>query len=435
MSVSSFELRKKFLSFFASKGHKIVPSAPLLPKDDPTLLFVNAGMVPFKDIFTGKEKSSFNKATSSQKCVRAGGKHNDLENVGRTARHHTFFEMLGNFSFGDYFKETACLYAWEFLTKELGLDPNKISVTVFGGEGNLPADTEAETIWRDVIGLPQKAISRRGSADNFWSMGDTGPCGPCTEIHYNRGDIIADFGDDDKESDQVMEVWNIVFMQYEKKADGTLIPLPAPSVDTGMGLERLATVINKLSSNYETDLLNPLVLAAAKLAKKTYKKSGSEDDVSLRVIADHSRTTAFLLADGVLPGNEGRGYVLRRIMRRAIRHGARLGLDKPFFHNICSLVTEIYKDIYPELKQANDFIIKVVEQEEELFRRTLERGLDLFAKATEKLKKGDKLDGATVFNLYETYGFPPDLTKTLAEEKQFEIDWTSFEKAKQNHVT
>lgn len=431
--VSSKELRSQFLSFFESKGHKVVASSPLLPKDDPTLLFVNAGMVQFKDVFTGKEKRPYTRATTSQKCVRAGGKHNDLENVGRTARHHTFFEMLGNFSFGDYFKEEACLYAWEFLTQVLKLDPSKMTVTVFGGEGTLPADDEAERIWRDVVGLPAHAISRKGAADNFWAMGDTGPCGPCTEIHYDRSAIKSTFGGDDAEGDTTMEFWNLVFMQFERKADGTLIPLPAPSVDTGMGLERLCTIINGYSSNYETDLLKPFVQKAATLSHKTYTASDSEDDVSMRVIADHSRATCFLIADGVLPSNEGRGYVLRRIMRRAIRYGSRLGLNQLFFHEVCGEVVQHMGSVYPELKTAAALIQKVVMLEEETFRKTLDRGLTLFQESSAHLARGQKLDGGLVFKLYETYGFPSDLTTILAEENGLEIDWPQFEAAKTAH--
>lgn len=421
----STQIRQQFLDFFKSKGHEIVASSPLLPHDDATLLFVNAGMVQFKDVFTGKEKRPYKRATSSQKCVRAGGKHNDLENVGRTARHHTFFEMLGNFSFGDYFKQEACAYAWEFLTQVLKMDTSKLSITVFGGEGNLPADTEAEEIWKS-LGVPAHQISRKGAEDNFWSMGDTGACGPCTEIHYNRGT-----GED--EGDQMMEFWNIVFMQYERKADGSLIPLPAPSVDTGMGLERICTILNNLPSNYECDLLKPLVEACARKSHKTYQASDNEDDVSMRVIADHSRATAFLISDGILPTNDGRGYVLRRIMRRAIRHGARLGFDKAFFHEICDLVVEQYKSVYPELGNARALIQKVVLQEEESFRRTLSRGLELFAQATSGLHAGDSLDGSVVFKLYETYGFPSDLTEVLAEEKKLNINWVTFEQAQKTH--
>ncbi|MBH1989057.1 MAG: alanine--tRNA ligase [Myxococcaceae bacterium] len=418
-------IRQKFLEFFHRKGHEVIASSPLLPQDDPTLLFVNAGMVPFKDVFTGQEKRFYTRATSSQKCVRAGGKHNDLENVGRTARHHTFFEMLGNFSFGDYFKKEACAYAWEFLTQELHMDPKKLFITVFGGEGTLPPDTEAEEIWKQ-IGVPSHQISRKGAADNFWSMGDTGPCGPCTEIHYDRGE-----GED--EGDRRMEFWNLVFMQYERKADGTLVPLPAPSVDTGMGLERVTTILNGLQSNYDTDLLKSLVDFCARQSGKNYQASDLEDDVSMRVIADHSRATTFLIADGVLPSNDGRGYVLRRIMRRAIRHGARLGFKQAFFQEVCAQVVAQYQSIYPELNQAKALIQKVVLQEEESFRRTLGRGLELFHQAIKSLKPGDSLDGAVVFKLYETYGFPADLTEILAEEKKLNLDWVSFEKAKKAH--
>lgn len=431
--IQSQELRSRFLKYFASKGHTIVPSSPLLPKDDPTLLFINAGMAQFKDVFTGKEKRAYTRATSSQKCVRAGGKHNDLENVGRTARHHTFFEMLGNFSFGDYFKEDACKYAWEFLTKDVGLDPKRLSVTVFGGENGLPADEEAERIWHEVVGVPKEAISRKGAADNFWAMGDTGPCGPCTEIHYDRSDAPNAFGGDDAEGDKVLEIWNLVFMQYEKKSDGSLIPLPAPCVDTGMGLERLCMVVGGLPSNYDTDLLKPFIDLTSTLCGKTYQSSDSEDDVSLRVIADHCRTTAFLIADGIMPSNEGRGYVLRRIMRRAIRHGARLGFDKPFFHTICEHVVTIFHATYPELTAAKDLIQKVVLQEEETFRRTLQRGLQLFDNVAKPLSAGSQLDGAVVFRLHETYGFPSDLTETLAKERNLAINWQQFDNAKKRH--
>ena len=421
----SEQIRQKFLDFFQSKQHQVLASSPLLPHDDPTLLFVNAGMVQFKDLFTGKETRSYKRATTSQKCIRVGGKHNDLENVGRTARHHTFFEMLGNFSFGDYFKKEACAYALEFLTQVLQMDPKKLHMTVFGGENNLPADTEAEKIWRD-LGIPAHQISRKGAEDNFWSMGDTGPCGPCTEIHYDRGE-----GED--EGDRMMEFWNLVFMQYERQTDGSLTPLPAPSVDTGMGLERICTILNNLSSNYECDLLKPLVEACAKKSGKKYMGSDLEDDVSMRVIADHSRATAFLIADGIVPSNEGRGYVLRRIMRRAIRHSARLGFEKPFFHEMCDLVVKQYLSVYPELKEARALIQKVVIQEEESFRRTLSRGLELFEQAIAHLKAGDSLEGSVVFKLYETYGFPVDLTEVLAEERKLNINWSEFEKAKKVH--
>jgi alanyl-tRNA synthetase len=433
MKITGDELRARFLSYFERQSHRRVASAPLLPQGDPTLLFVNAGMVQFKDVFTGREKRDYSRATSSQKCVRAGGKHNDLENVGRTARHHTFFEMLGNFSFGDYFKEEACKMAWEFLTEDLGMDKSRLTVTVFGGEGDLPADEDAERIWRDVVGVPADRISRHGAKDNFWAMGETGPCGPCTEIHYDRGQVEGTFGGDDPEGDQVLEVWNLVFMQFDRQPDGTLNPLPAPSVDTGMGLERLAMVMNGLASNYDTDLLFPFVKYTADKAGKTYTSSDGEDDVSLRVVADHCRTTAFLIADGVLPGNDGRGYVLRRIMRRAIRHGARLGFDQPFFDRCCLKVVDHFSASYPELEKARSLIEKVVRQEEETFRRTLDRGLALFAEATADLNKGDALDGGVVHKLHETYGFPTDLTEVLAGERELQIDWPAYEKAKKEH--
>ncbi len=430
MSISSKELRSRFLTFFNNKQHQIVKSAPLLPIDDPTLLFINAGMAQFKDVFTGLEKRSYNKACSSQKCVRAGGKHNDLENVGQTARHHVFFEMLGNFSFGDYFKKEACLYAWEFLTQELQLDPKKLTITVFGGEDDLPADEEVESIWRDVVGVDASKISRKGAADNFWAMGDTGPCGPCSEIHYSRGNKKAAFGDDD---DIEMEVWNLVFMQYERKKDNSLIPLLAPCVDTGMGLERLCTVVNNLASNYDTDLLHPYIDYCSKLCQKTYKSSNSPDDISLRVIADHCRAVSFIIADGILPANEGRGYVLRRIMRRAIRHGARLGFNELFFHKVCALVVKNMGEFYPELYETLSLIEKVALQEEEVFRKTLDRGLQLFGEKSAMLKPGDELDGTIGFRLYETYGFPPDLTSVLAGERELKIDWPKFDQAKLAH--
>ena len=428
-------LRAAFLSYFEKHGHRVVKSAPLVPQADPTLLFTNAGMVQFKDLFTGKETRDYTRATSSQKCVRAGGKHNDLENVGRTARHHTFFEMLGNFSFGDYFKEDACRFAWEFLTKELGMPAERLSVTVFGGdeEEDLPPDEDAERIWRDVVGVPKERISRCGKKDNFWAMGDTGPCGPCTEIHFDRGEVKGAFGGDDPEGDRVLEVWNLVFMQYERHPDGKLTPLPKPSVDTGMGLERLAMVMNGVASNYDTDLLRPLITLTEERTGKKYSSSDGDDDVSMRVIADHARATAFLIADGVLPSNEGRGYVLRRIMRRAIRHGRRLGFDKPFFHDSCLKAVEMFQGHYPELKDARSLIEKMVRLEEETFRRTLDRGLKLFEEAAEGLGRGDVLDGRTVFRLYETYGFPTDLTEVLAKERGLRIDEDGYEAAKKAH--
>jgi alanyl-tRNA synthetase len=432
---SGAELRAAFLEFFESRGHRAVRSAPLLPEGDATLLFVNAGMVPFKDVFTGRDKRDYSRATSSQKCVRAGGKHNDLENVGRTARHHTFFEMLGNFSFGDYFKEDACKYGWEFLTEVLGIDASRLSVTVFGGdeEDGLPADEDTERIWHEVVGVPKDRISRCGKKDNFWAMGDTGPCGPCTEIHYDRGEVEGAFGGDDPEGDRVLEVWNLVFMQYDRAASGELNPLEQTGVDTGMGLERLAMVMGGHASNYDTDLLRPLIATLEKDTGKTYRSSDDDDDVSMRVIADHARATAFLIGDGVLPSNEGRGYVLRRIMRRAIRHGARLGFEELFFERICMQVMDIFGDAYPELGKAKALIEKMVRLEEETFRKTLDRGLKLFAEAAEGLHAGDVVDGRTVFKLYETYGFPTDLTEVICEERGLSIDWDGYAAAKKVH--
>jgi len=432
--ISGAVLRKKFLQFFEGERHAVVKSASLVPHGDDTLLFTNAGMVQFKDVFTGKDKRDYTRATTAQKCVRAGGKHNDLENVGRTARHHTFFEMLGNFSFGDYFKEDACRYAWKFLTEELKIPVEKLSVTVFGGENGLPADEEAERIWRDKVGVPSSKISRHGAKDNFWAMGDTGPCGPCTEIHFDRGVVEGSFGGDDPEGDRVLEVWNLVFMQYERKQDGTLVPLPAPSVDTGMGLERLTMVMNGVASNYDTDLLRPVITHVEQALSKKYTSSDNDDDVAMRVIADHARTAAFLIADGVQPGNGKRDYVLRRIMRRAVLHGERLGFREPFLAACCALVVENFGEAYPELKEARELIRRTVTNEEELFRQTLSRGLLRFERASSGLAKNTALDGGTVFDLYATFGFPPDLTEILAKERGLTIDEPGFEKAKEQHA-
>jgi len=432
MTIGSLQLRKSFLDFFRERQHVIEKSAPLIPEDDPTLLFVNAGMVPFKNVFTQKEVRPYKRAASSQKCVRAGGKHNDLENVGQTTRHHTFFEMLGNFSFGDYFKEDAIAFAWRFLTEVVGLDESRLSVSVFAGDQQVPADTEAQAIWQDKVGVAKDRIMHLGRADNFWQMGDTGPCGPCTEIYYDRSDITAGFGGD-RLDDKNIEIWNLVFMQYEMLADGSLKPLPAPCVDTGMGLERLLCVANRLPSNYDTDLLRPLIATAEVLSQKTYHGSDSSDDMAMRVIADHARATAFLIADGLFPSNDGRGYVLRRFMRRAIRHGAHLGLNEPFFHHVCLAVASVMGDPYKELIEAKPLIDKVVRQEEEAFRKTLDRGLQLFFAQTKDLGKGASLGGDVVFRLYETYGFPPDLTEDLAKERALSIDWQQFDLARKEH--
>jgi alanyl-tRNA synthetase len=432
MTMASNLLREKFLEFFRKNNHFIEQSAPLIPQDDPTLLFINAGMAPFKNVFTQKEIRPYKRAASSQKCVRAGGKHNDLENVGQTGRHHTFFEMLGNFSFGDYFKEEAITFAWKFLTEELNLDKSRLSVSVFAGDEQIPKDIEAFNIWHKKIGLQQTSIKLLGRADNFWQMGDSGPCGPCSEIYYDRRDIKIGFGPED-EDEKNIEVWNLVFMQYEMDASGSLHPLPAPCVDTGMGLERLACIVNNLPSNYDTDLLLPLIKKAEQISNKSYHASNSSDDVAMRVIADHARSCAFLIADGLFPSNEGRGYVLRRFMRRAIRHGAHLGLHQPFFHHVCLKVVSMMSDIYGELNDAKTLIERVVLQEEESFRKTLDRGLMLFNQQTKKLSQKHRLPGDIVFRLYETYGFPPDLTEDLAKEHGLTIDWPSFEDAKKLH--
>ncbi|HZS39560.1 MAG TPA: alanine--tRNA ligase-related protein, partial [Polyangia bacterium] len=373
---SSSQVRSSFLDYFRKHGHEAVRSSPLVPADDPTLLFTNAGMVQFKDVFTGRESRPYSRATSSQKCVRAGGKHNDLENVGRTARHQTFFEMLGNFSFGDYFKEQAIAYAWEWLTRELALDRDRLVITVFGGDAalGLGPDDEARAIWKKVTGFSDERIRGLGMKDNFWMMGDTGPQGPCSEIYYYFGD--AKHADPGKLTDEPgpdgvgwTEIWNLVFMQFERKAkDAPLTPLPRPSIDTGAGLERVTAVVQGVTSNYDTDLLRPIVELAGAMAKKKYGASMSDDDVSMRVLADHARASAFLIADGVSPSNEGRGYVLRRIMRRAIRHGVRLGLEQERFAQLCVQVIEMMSEPYPELRTAAPLISRTASTEDENFR-------------------------------------------------------------------
>jgi alanyl-tRNA synthetase len=433
--MKSAEIRQSFLGFFQKRGHEVVRSSPLVPHDDPTLLFTNAGMVQFKDVFTGKETRAVPRATSSQKCVRAGGKHNDLENVGRTARHHTFFEMLGNFSFGDYFKEGAITFAWEWLTRELGIDARRLIITVFGGEAGVAVapDDEARALWRKVTGLGDERIVGMGMKDNFWMMGDTGPQGPCSEIHYFVGDGEPDyrrFGEEPApDGSGWMEIWNLVFMQFEKKSrDAALVPLPRPSIDTGAGLERVCAVIEDVRSNYDTDLLRPLVDAAAARAKKRYGASMADDDVSMRVLADHARATGFLMADGVLPSNEGRGYVLRRIMRRAIRHGVRLGLAEGDFAALCLDVVERMGGPYPELKEARGLIERAAQAEDTGFRRTLDRGLRLIEDELGSRQRGATLPGEIVFRLYDTFGFPADLTRVIAEERGFSVDEAGFER-------
>jgi alanyl-tRNA synthetase len=417
--MTSAELRAAFLAFFAQRGHSIQPSSSLVPGNDPTLLFTNAGMVQFKDVFLGREHRSFTKAATSQRCVRAGGKHNDLENVGYTARHHTFFEMLGNFSFGDYFKKEAIYYAWEFLTKEMGIPVEKLWVTVYA------EDHEAEAIWLDEVGISPERFSRIATKDNFWSMGDVGPCGPCTEIFYDHGEHIfgGPPGSPDEDGDRYIEIWNLVFMQYDRSADGTMTPLPKPSVDTGMGLERIAAILQGVHSNYETDLFQKLLNAAAQLA--------NTDDLansSLRVIADHIRSCAFLITDGVMPSNEGRGYVLRRIIRRALRHGYRLGIQEVFFHKLVAPLVAEMGDAYPELKAAQAQVERVLKKEEERFAETLGQGMKLLEACVAKLD-GTVIPGDTVFQLYDTYGFPVDLTADFAREHNLTVDYDGFDTA------
>jgi alanyl-tRNA synthetase len=432
------EIREMFLRFFEERGHRRVPSSSLVPQNDPTLLFTNAGMNQFKDVFTGRETREYRRATTAQKCVRAGGKHNDLENVGFTARHHTFFEMLGNFSFGDYFKKEAIAWAWEFVTskKWLGLPADRLAATVFAGEGNIPWDQEAYDLWK-AQGVPEDRIHKLGAKDNFWAMGDTGPCGPCSEIHFFQGNDIpcAEEAAGRQclgvacDCDRWLEIWNLVFMQFERKQDGSLVPLPRPSIDTGAGLERMASVAQGKRSNYDTDLFQNIIRAIEKLAGKKYD-AASDDGVSMRVIADHARATTFLVGDGVLPSNEGRGYVLRRIMRRAIRHGKRLGLEKPFLADVCSAVIEEMGAAYPEIRENRPFILKVAQQEEESFRRTLDKGLEILEAEMARLAKTGEtvVPGKLAFQLYDTFGFPMDLTRVIAAERGFGVDESGFDR-------
>ncbi len=422
----SNEIRDAFLKYFESKGHKILPSSPLVPQNDPTLLFTNAGMVQFKDIFTGRETSQIKRATTSQKCMRAGGKHNDLENVGHTARHHTFFEMLGNFSFGDYFKNDAIAFAYEFLTKVAGLDKSRLYITIYRD------DEEAFRLWQEVAGFEPSRIFRMGEKDNFWAMGDTGPCGPCSEIIYDQGSNVGCKRPDCTvgcDCDRFLEIWNLVFMQYERDSDGQMKPLPRPSIDTGMGLERLTAVLQSKLSNFDTDIFREIIETAAEIAKVAYHKESSTD-TSLRVIADHSRAASFLISDGVLPSNEGRGYVLRRIIRRAIRHGHLLGIKDIFFYKVCESVVKKMGGHYSELVRSLDLITKATRYEEERFRETLEKGLEILKTEFDRLKKNNlnTVPGDTVFRLYDTYGFPADLTSIIAQENGFVIDLAGFEK-------
>ena len=422
------EIRKKFLDYFAKQNHAIEHSSSLVPLNDKTLLFTNSGMVPFKDVFSGAEKRPYTRAASCQRCVRAGGKHNDLENVGYTARHHTFFEMLGNFSFGDYFKREAIRFAWEFLTEEIKLPPEKLWVSVFED------DDEAEDIWVNEIGFPKNRISRCGAKDNFWQMGDTGPCGPCSEIFYDHGESIPGGppGHADEDGDRYIEIWNLVFTQFDKQDDGYLKPLDAPCVDTGMGLERLAAVLQHVNNNYDTDGFQELTKAIVELSDS--ELNIDQTDPSVRVIADHIRSTAFMTADGVIPSNEGRGYVLRRIIRRAIRHGHRIGINKVFFYRLAPILALQMKEIYPELKKNLANVEKILKREEDRFLETLDQGMSILEESISKLTSSE-IDGKTVFKLYDTFGFPVDLTADVAREKGLTLDMEGFdlEMEKQRH--
>jgi len=429
---SGTEIRRLFVDYFERRDHRVVPSSSLVPVSDPTLLFANAGMNQFKDVFLGREKRDYVRAVSSQKCVRAGGKHNDLENVGVTARHHTFFEMLGNFSFGDYFKEEAIAYAWEFLTRELGLPEERLTATIFAGEGPFPRDDEARRLWAKHVS--EDRILECGMKDNFWAMGDTGPCGPCSEIHYYQSDAIpcaeeAGGGSCrgvECECDRWLEVWNLVFMQYDRDESGGIEPLPAPCIDTGMGLERVTAVVQGKSSNYDTDLFTPLIEAAAALAGRSYGRD-ERDDVSLRVVADHLRALTFLIADGVLPGNEGRGYVLRKIMRRAMRHGKRLGIGGAFLAELVPTVVSEMSGAYPELLAQQESIRRVAGVEEERFGSTLKQAVSVFEQIAKDLPPGSAIPGADAFKLYDTYGLALDFTEELAAERQLSVDREGFD--------
>ena len=422
MITSTDDIRRSFLRHFADADHEVRPSAPLVPFNDPTLMFVNAGMVPFKDVFTGAERAPAPRATSAQKCVRAGGKHNDLDNVGYTARHHTFFEMLGNFSFGDYFKPQAVELAWKLLVTEWGLAPDRLTVTVFH------TDDEAADLWRRIAGLPDDRIIRIASADNFWSMGESGPCGPCSEIFYDHGDHIAGGppGSAEEDGDRFVEIWNLVFMQYDQRADGERLDLPRPSIDTGMGLERIAAVLQGVHDNYDIDLFRALIAASEEL---TGVASTGEARASHRVIADHLRACGFLLADGVTPSNEGRGYVLRRIMRRAMRHVRLLGVDQPLMHRLVPTLVAEMGAAYPELVRAQPLVTETLEREEVRFRRTLDTGLRLLDEAAGELEAGEPLPGRTAFKLYDTYGFPYDLTADALRARGLSVDRAGFDAA------
>lgn len=427
MTMTGNEVRKKFLDYFQAHNHKIVRSSSLVPHDDPTLLFTNAGMVQFKRIFLGEESRGYKRATSSQKCVRAGGKHNDLENVGYTARHHTFFEMLGNFSFGDYFKEKAIDFGWDLLTNGYGLDPEKLWISIYLD------DEEAHEIWNRQIGVPAEKIARFGEKDNFWAMGDTGPCGPCSEIHLDRGEHLGCGRPDCAvgcDCDRWLEIWNLVFMQYNRDADGKLTPLPKPSIDTGLGLERMTAIVQDVPTNFDTDLIYPIMQEVENLSQKAMGDT-FHTDVAMKVIADHSRAAAFLIGDGILPSNEGRGYVLRRIMRRAIRYGRNIGLVEPFLHKTARVVFDIMNPAYPELSEGSAFITNVIKNEEIRFAETLDHGLKLLEETLSEMKaKGtQEVPGEVIFKLYDTYGFPVDIVQDVVRDQKISLDMNGFESA------
>jgi alanyl-tRNA synthetase len=432
-AMTADEIRAAFLAFFASRGHRAVRSSSLVPESDPTLLFANAGMNQFKDVFLGKEKRDYKRAASSQKCVRAGGKHNDLENVGVTARHHTFFEMLGNFSFGDYFKKEAIAFAWELLTGDFGLPKERLQVTIFKGEDGVPRDVEAHGFWKQHVS--EDRILELGAKENFWAMGETGPCGPCSEIHFFQGNQLPCAEEEagrtclgvECECDRWLEVWNLVFMQYDRDASGKLTPLPAPCIDTGMGLERIAAVVQGRLSNYDTDLFQPLIAAVAERAGTSYGAS-KDGDVSMRVVADHLRAMTFLIADGVMPGNEGRGYVLRKIMRRAMRHGKRLGIEGQFLHELVQVVVARMGGAFPELRTHAETVSRVVRAEEERFGTTLKQAFAIFEQVAARHASSGTIPGPEVFRLYDTYGLPMDFTEELAREKGLAVDRPGFER-------
>jgi alanyl-tRNA synthetase len=429
--MTSREARSTFLSFFSERGHRVVPSSPLVLPSDPTLLFANAGMNQFKDVFTGRETRSYVRAATSQKCLRVSGKHNDLEQVGRTPRHHTFFEMLGNFSFGDYFKEDAISFAWELITKVYGLPVDRLWVTIFGGSAAAGRDDEAYRIWKDRVGVRPDRILELGEKDNFWRMGDTGPCGPCSEIHYDLGEdltSVSGVSNPDTDTRRYIEIWNLVFMQFEQHADGRLIPLPAPSIDTGMGLERITSVLGDKRSNYDTDLFQPILAAVAERAGTRYG-AAEESDVSMRVIADHARALCFLVADGVTPSNDKRGYVLRRVLRRAIRHGRKLGIEEPFLDRAIPPVLATLGETYPEILAAEGAIREVARREEERFAETIAAGVQLLEKTLQGLGTGDKVvPGTDVFRLYDTFGLPLDIAQDIADERGLTLDMEGFER-------